>query len=231
MIKELYHFTIMNNNFETWMIVYCENIDRVKYYNRINKKIRTNLFPAIDSIKYYDKYADIAIGKNYCTLYYKNMCDSKPGKLGCNLSHQMLLEIIAKESTSDWNLILEDDVSIDYQQFVKEVDTILEKATENKSFFIQLYTHPKFYPMQTKKEEIYKNLYKMAFQWGTCAYFIHKSIIKDFIDCFPLRENIDIEYGKKIRDWNSLCWLNNGIETQGSLDNNDKASRLGSLIN
>ena len=63
------------------------------------------------------------------------MCDSKPGKLGCNLSHQMLLEMILRESTSDWNLILEDDVSLDYQRFFKEVDTIIEKASQRRPCF------------------------------------------------------------------------------------------------
>jgi len=213
------------------MIVFCENKKRVKSFNKINKKIRTQLFPAINSVNFYDKYSNMALGKGYCTMYYEKITRLKRGKLGCNLSHQKLLEFINKESCCDWNLILEDDVDINIDLFEKNVDSILSHANDNNARYIQLYTHPKFLQLQTKQKCICEDLYKMTFQWGTCAYFIHKDAIKDFIDNFPLNENIDIEYGKKISKWKSLCWINNGIQTIGSIDINDATSRLGSLIN
>ena len=63
----------MNINFETWMIVYCNHLDRVQYYNKINKQLTTNFFPAIDCINQYNTYADLALDKNYCTIFYKNI--------------------------------------------------------------------------------------------------------------------------------------------------------------
>tara|TARA_B100001287_G_scaffold253183_1_gene235668 strand:- start:9632 stop:10306 length:675 start_codon:yes stop_codon:yes gene_type:complete len=220
----------MKTEFETWMIVFCEDKNRVKYYNQINKQIRTNLFSAIDSIHYYDKWANLALSKDYCTIYYKKQCDSKKGKMGCNLSHQMLLETVLNESKSNWNLILEDDVSINVDKFLKDVNIILKTADDNNSLFIQLYTHPKFHQLQIKQTCLYENLYKMTFQWGTCGYFIHKKAINDFVKSYPLCENIDIEFGKKISRWKSLCWLNNGIVTEGAIDVNDNKSKLGSII-
>lgn len=220
----------METLFETWMIVYCNNLHRVEYYNKINKQMTTNFFPAIDCINRYDTYADLALDKNYCTIFYKKLCDSKTGKLGCNLSHQMLLEMIQNNSDKEWNLVLEDDVTIDVDFFMRDVNEILQCANSNDSLFIQLYTHPKFIPLQSNARKIHKDLYKMTFQWGTCAYLIHKKAITQFIQSFPLSDNIDLEFGKNIKKWNSLCWLHNGIKTEGAIDQNDTVSKLGSII-
>ena len=45
-------------NFEVWMIVYSPNKKRVHNFNKINKSIQTNYFPAIDSISHYKIYSD-----------------------------------------------------------------------------------------------------------------------------------------------------------------------------
>jgi GR25 family glycosyltransferase involved in LPS biosynthesis len=220
----------METLFETWMIVYCNNLQRVEYYNKINKQITTNFFPAIDCINQYNTYSDVALDKNYCTIFYKKLCDYKPGKLGCNLSHQMLLEMIQNNSDKEWNLVLEDDVTIDVDFFMRDVNEILQCANSNDSLFIQLYTHPKFISLQSNAQKFHKNLYKMSFQWGTCAYLIHKTAIKQFIQSFPLSDNIDIEFGKNIKKWKAMCWLHNGIKTDGALDHTDLSSKLGSII-
>ena len=47
---------------------------------------------------------------------------------------------------------------------------------------------------------------------------------------YPLSDNIDVEYNQMISKWKSLCWVNSGIDTLGSLDNKDNTSKLGSLI-
>jgi len=220
----------MVNNFETWMIVFCQNKERVKSFNKINKKMSINLFPAIDSVHYYNEYANLALDKSYCTQYYENNIKKIPGKLGCNISHQMLIEIMNNQREHEWCLVLEDDIEIDSDYFLKKANKILEEADKNSSLFIQLYSHPKYYELQTKQRRYYEDLYKMTFQWGTCAYFIHKKAMKDFIDYYPLNDNIDIAYGKKISKWKSLCWLNNGIKTIGSIDHTDTESIMGSII-
>jgi len=220
----------MENNFETWMIVFCQNKERVKSFNKANKLMKLNLFPAINTIHYYNEYANLALGKSYCTHYYEQIIRDVPGKLGCNLSHQMLIEMMYEQSQHDWCLVLEDDVEIDTEYFLKNVNKILEESDKKGALFIQLYSHPKFFDLQKKQKQVYDDLYKMTFQWGTCAYFIHKKAMKDFIDIYPLNENIDIEFGKKISKWKSLCWLNNGIKTIGSQDYSDKTSKLGSII-
>ena len=218
-------------NFEVWMIVYSPNKKRVHNFNKINKSIQTNYFPAIDSISHYKIYSDFAVHKNYCTKEYKDKYKNRPGKLGCNLSHQLLLDNINENSNTDWNLILEDDIDIDIDQFMKNVNRILKCADEKNCSYVQLYIHPKFLNIQTKqKEQVSDDLYEMCFQWGTVAYFINKKCIYDFTMEYPLSQNIDVEYNNMINRWNSLCWVNSGINTQGSIDNKDNTSKFGSLI-
>mgnify|MGYP001348109881 FL=1 len=218
-------------NFNVWMIVYSPNKKRVNNFNFINKSIHANYFPAIDSISHFKIYSDFAIHKNYCTASYRDKFKYRPGKLGCNLSHQLLLDTIYETSDTEWNLILEDDVHIDINVFMKDVQRVLQKANEKNCSYIQLYIHPKFIDIQTKqKEKVGENLYEMCFQWGTVAYFIKKQCIQEFTMQYPLSENIDVEYNNMIHKWNSLCWVNSGINTHGSVDNRDNNSRFGSLI-
>ena len=218
-------------NFNVWMIVYSPNKKRVNNFNFINKSIHANYFPAIDSISHFKIYSDFAIHKNYCTTSYRDKFKNRPGKLGCNLSHQLLLDTINETSDTEWNLILEDDVHIDIDIFMKDVQRVLQQANEKKCSYIQLYIHPKFIDIQTKqKEKVSENLYEMCFQWGTVAYFIKKQCIQEFIMQYPLSENIDVEYNNMIHKWNSLCWVNSGINTHGSVDNRDNNSKFGSLI-
>lgn len=216
-------------NFQTWMIVYTNDSDRVDVFNNINKKVTTNLFPAIDSVNEFDKYAAYGLQNDYVNEHFIAFSNEKKGKLGCNLSHQMLIEKIAKVSPYEWNLVLEDDVDID-ESFFEKTDFILDAATKNNSLFIQLYSHPKFHEAQQKEAKIVDDLYSMMFQWGTCGYFIHKKAIESFCSSFPLTENIDFAYGKKIRRWKSLCWLNNGLVTIGSKDGWDNKTKIGSII-
>jgi len=141
------------------------------------------------------------------------------------------LDTIHETSDTEWNLILEDDVHIDINVFMKDVQRVLQKANEKNCSYIQLYIHPKFIDIQTKqKEKVGENLYEMCFQWGTVAYFIKKQCIQEFTMQYPLSENIDVEYNNMIHKWNSLCWVNSGINTHGSVDNKDNNSKFGSLI-
>ena len=140
-------------NFNVWMIVYSPNKKRVNNFNFINKSIHANYFPAIDSISHFKIYSDFAIHKNYCTTSYRDKFKYRPGKLGCNLSHQLLLDTVYETSDTEWNLILEDDVHIDINIFMKDVQRVLQQANEKNCSYIQLYIHPKFIDIQTKQKE------------------------------------------------------------------------------
>ena len=215
--------------FTTWMIVYTPNAARVANYNHMNRYIRTNLFVAVDSVANFKKTSDFAIENNYSTPGYVNSIKTSPGKLGCNLSHQMLLEEIAKNSPTDWNLVLEDDTDIFTPMFLKDVDYVLQGAESCASKYIQLYTHPRFVEPQRKYNRIGDNLYNMMRQWGTCAYFIHKDAIPIIKSKYPFERNIDFIYSSLLNELRSLCWLSPCVRTLGAVDARDKSSTLGSI--
>tara|TARA_B110000971_G_scaffold198512_1_gene215172 strand:- start:839 stop:1504 length:666 start_codon:yes stop_codon:yes gene_type:complete len=214
------------------MIVYEKNIDRLNNYKKINKDIDCNKFSAIDTITYYDKYLKFSLDNNYTTINYINKYKHLPGKLGCNLSHQLLLENILQNSSTDWNLILEDDIKLNnYDEDI--IQEILKQANNNNSKYIQLYTNNKFLKEQKKQKKVFHNLYKMNPQWHTTAYFINKSGINILIKNYPIIKNIDIEFGILINELNSLCWINNIFLNLGSKDSKNKKSddnNFGSLI-
>jgi GR25 family glycosyltransferase involved in LPS biosynthesis len=218
-------------SFTSWMIVYTPDANRVANFNHINQSIRTNIFIAIDSVSNYTKYSEFSIEKNYNTPEYVKSIQNKPGKLGCNLSHQLLLQEIADKSTTDWNLVLEDDTAIYSELFLKDVDYILKGADSCKSKYIQLYTHPRFVDAQRKYNQIGDNLYNMQRQWGTCAYFIHKDAIPIITNIYPVDKNIDFVYSSLINELKSLCWLSPCVRTLGALDSHDKTSQFGSICN
>lgn len=202
----------IKNNFNVWMIVYSSDKNHVDNFNVINKDLHTNYFSCADTINNFKKYCDFGIHKNYITSQFKTINKRLPLKISNNLSHQFLLEKILDYSNTEWNLILEDNVEINTEKFMNHCLPILEEANKYGSSFIQLYIHPKFINLQTKgNKEIYDNLYEMTFQMGSCAYFIKKSAIEDFIQTYPLSNHIDIEYGNMIQKWKSLSWVNSGI--------------------
>ena len=218
-------------SFTSWMIVYTPDTNRVNNFNHISKSIHTNIFIAIDSVSDFKKYSEFSINKSYNTPEYVKSIQKNPGKLGCNLSHQLLLQEIAKNSTTDWNLVLEDDTAIFSPLFLKDVEYILQGANSCESKYIQLYTHPRFVDAQRKYNQIGDNLYNMKRQWGTCAYFIHKDAIPIITNTYPLERNIDFVYSSLINELQSLCWLSPCVRTLGALDSDDKTSQFSSICN
>lgn len=218
-------------SFTSWMIVYTPDANRVNNFNHINQSIRTNLFVAIDTVSNFKKYSEFSINKSYNTPEYVKSIQKNPGKLGCNLSHQLLLQEIAKNSTTDWNLVLEDDTAIFSPLFLKDVEYILQGANSCESKYIQLYTHPRFEKAQRQYNQIGDNLYNMKRQWGTCAYFIHKDAIPIITNIYPLERNIDFIYSSLINELRSLCWLSDYVKTLGALDSFDKNSQFKSIYN
>lgn len=221
----------MTEQFTTWMIVYTLCDKRVANYVELNTSLPTNKFDAIDTIHHFEKWEDFAISEKYNTCEYIESIRKIPGKLGCNLSHQLLLDKINDISSTDWNLVIEDDTIINnIPLFLKEVESILISANNAEAKFIQLYTHPNVITRQQTRLKIVDNLYKMTYQWGTCAYFIHKDAIPKMREIYPLQKNIDFVYSFMISKLKSVCWLNPYIKTIGSIDSHDTKSSLGSII-
>lgn len=216
-------------NFNTYMIVFEKDIKRLDNYTKISKKINCTKFSAINSVDYFEKYTKIALDKNYTSQKYINEIKSLPGKLGCNLSHQMLLEDILENSNTDWNLILEDDISLNNFN-LEEIGHILNQANLNKSNYIQLVTNRKFLDKQKKEKEIYKNLFPMVEQWHTTAYFINKNGIQILKNRYPINKNIDFQFNYLIKDLNSVCWINNIFSNEGDANGSDNKSEFGSII-
>ena len=215
--------------FNTYMIVYEKDKKRLDNYTKINEKINCTKFSAINSVDYFEKYTKIALEKNYTSMVYINEIKSLPGKLGCNLSHQMLTENILENSSTDWNLILEDDISLNNFN-VNEIDNILTQANLNKSNYIQLVTNNRFLDKQKNKKEICKNLFPMVSQWHTTAYFINKTGINILKKCYPITKNIDLQFNYLIKDLNSICWINNIFSNEGDGSSTDNETRFGSII-
>ena len=222
-----------NIPFTVWMIVYTPSEIRDANYNHLNKIHPINKFVAIDSVSNFQKYSDLAIEKGYNTPGYMNSIRRHhPGKLGCNLSHQLLVDEISEKSLTEWNLVLEDDTLIHIPMLLKEVQPMLHAATKNGSKYIQLYTHPKFITEQRNREKVGENLYDMLYQWGTCAYFIHKDAIPKMKEAYPMNVHVDHFYSSLISPLKSLCWLTPYVKTLGELGGGSryKTQNIGSII-
>jgi SAM-dependent MidA family methyltransferase len=86
----------------------------IKQFKKINNTI-------------YEKYVKFALENNYTDQAFINNVKHAKGRLGCNLSHQLLLKEILINSSTEWNLILEDDVVLkDYD--VEKINHIIKKV-------------------------------------------------------------------------------------------------------
>lgn len=213
---------------KTWMIVFTLNKKRLDNYNKIKKITNCELFEAIDTINNYPIYKNLALNMKLTTQPYLDKYRHLPGKLGCNMSHQLLLLTIAKRNTK-WNLVLEDDVSINNFN-INKINNVIQMAEKNNSHYVQLVTHHQYINRQKRSKYIGNNLYKMIPQYHTTAYLIDNIGAKKVIDRFPINKNIDLAYGEYIRDLNSLCWINDIFVNSGSKDAVELKSEFGSLI-
>ena len=215
------------SSYNSYMIVYEKDQKRADNFIKINEITNCQKFSAIDTINEYEKYVKFALENNYTNQAFINNTSHLKGKLGCNLSHQLLLKEILKNSSTDWNLILEDDVVLkDYD--VEKLNHIIKKADENESHYIHLHSHTSFKEIQKKRKQIDDNLYELIPQWGTVSYLINKTGIKMILEK-PLCGVID-ETITRIKELNGLCFLNNIFKTGGSTDPRDKTSAFGSLL-
>ena len=116
-------------HYNSHMIVYEKDKNRRDNYIKIQKITNCRKFSAIDTINEYEKYVKFALENNYTDQTFINKFSNIKGKLGCNLSHQLLLKEILINSSTEWNLILEDDVVLkDYN--VEKLKHLIKKQTK-----------------------------------------------------------------------------------------------------
>lgn len=230
--------------YKTFMIVFSKNEDRLNNYKRLNEKFNNqiNYFEAIDCVNSYQEWKEYALQNNYSTQEYidKEVEPISRGKLGCNLSHQLLFRQIIEEyddTKPKWYLILEDDVDIKTKDF-DDVNNYLEKLINNiellssNTNYVQLCIYDEFFCNQTKTEKVFENTHKKIFQYGTCAYLININAIK-YIDYIkPLNLNIDYVYNSFDKEFNSLASFNRFFKSLGTENSTDKRNnrKLGSII-
>ena len=216
------------------MILYSKSTERTQIFNNIQSTTQPRLykFEAIDTINNWDYWKNYAINNNLTTNTYINKIRDIYGKLGCNLSHQMLIKhIYENDDDIKWLMIMEDDIElINYS--ADEVDKLIDKAEELNSHYIQLFINKNHKIHQSRAEQIDENLklYKMIPQWGTVCYLIDRVGMKAVIDNFPVSTNMDYLYNNLITELNSLCYLGDTFGTCGTMDSQDDTAPLGSLI-
>lgn len=250
-------------SYKSFMIVYQKSQIREENFEKIKWKFKNNLekFKAIDCINEYPKWKQFALKNTYCsTEYIQNEVEKvSTGKLGCNLSHQILLENILQKyqknintsdintsdintnNSVDWFLILEDDVGIkgDYQQ----INSFLENLVKNlenfnkardiskKTRYVQLCIYNQFYANQVKTPKLFGDTFVKIPQFGTCAYLIHIDAIKFLCNMRPWTQNIDFIYNSLDRQFNSVATFNPYFYCQGTTHANDNSNQnYGSII-
>lgn len=251
------------DNFDTYMIVYSKDNKRKRNYDNVNKifKKKIKYFEAIDTINNFDMWKHFAIDRGYTTNNYieKEVIPNGKGKLGCNLSHHILLEQIYKkynllhrkrkeeknknnnnDKINDWFLILEDDLGIkgnfNQSEFINDIiNKINLECSEAK--YVQLCIYPQFIIHQTKTDYLFPitgngggDAFKKINQYGTCAYLIHIDGIKQLLSLKPWELNIDFLFNSMDQKLNSIAVLNNIFYCKGSCDSQDKNNEMGSLI-
>ena len=238
----------------TYMIVYSKNKPRLKNYNGINTIFNNQIikFEAINTIDEFEHWKEFAIKNGYTTPHYINhqVLKEGKGKLGCNLSHQLLLqkiyqkykEHIASNNSLEksinipkWYLILEDDVGIkkqNYQEINSYLNNLIAQLNDKSpnSKFVQLCIYDNFIAPQFSAPKIFDMTYKKIPQYGTCAYFIHIDAIEFIVKNKCISVNMDFFYNSIDKYLNSLASFNPYFYCKGSNDSNDSRKELGSLI-
>ena len=192
------------------MIVFTGSLARLRNFETQKKVLKTlEFFPACNTINNFDYYSNFSLNRSYTNQKYLNAEETRNwlGKLGCNVSHQMMYDSFLK-TNADWCLVTEDDCVIkNYCE--NKINQVLEICKQNNSNFVQLYTNPGFRKLQEKEKKVGNGIYNMIPQWHTIAYMISRKGIEILKKNYPMDENIDKFLSSQIKNLNSLCWINN----------------------
>jgi len=223
------------------MIVFRENKNRNENYIVCNRILENNInfFPAIDTINEFEKYTIISSKKNLqSNNYILNNSFKTKGKLGCNLSHQFLLQEIEDKykysQSPEWYIVLEDDLLLEgtnkeIQKYLKKLIININNYSPNTKY-VQLCIYDAFYCKQVKTKEVFSNTYQKINQYGTCAYMIHIDAVKKMNNLKPWNNNIDFIYNSLDKEFSSLASFNPYFKCQGQEDCFGSKNKLGSLI-
>lgn len=222
------------HKFTRYMIVYSKSEERLKLYENTAWQAPPRIFKfeAIDTINHWNHWCNYALNNNLTTKEYINKIGGIYGKLGCNLSHQLLIKNIYENTPNiKWLMVMEDDIQLN-NYTPQLVDKLIEKAEAHNSHYIQLFVNKNHKIHQSRAEIIDEGLklYKMIPQWGTVCYLIDRVGMKAVIDRFPVSTNMDYQYNELINELNSFCYLGNTFNTCGTMDSQDNTAPLGSLI-
>jgi GR25 family glycosyltransferase involved in LPS biosynthesis len=217
--------------FKKIMITYKKCNVRLNNYNNTKKTIKDlEFFPAYDSINFFSackienqKY------KLCCDKYVEDSELKLKGKLGCNMSHLSILKNFVTDISSEWLLVLEDDVTINnYNDNM--IKLLIEKAQLYESNFVKLYVNPRFIQDQIMSNRKEANIYEMVSQWHANVYLINKAGANYIISKTPIDDHIDLFYSKNIKELNALVFINNIFQNNGTMNSYDKTSDYGSVI-
>lgn len=211
--------------FKKIMITYKKSDIRMNNYNNLKKKIKDlECFSAYDSINFYTACKIENKKYNLCSEKYVEDCELKlKGKLGCNMSHLLILKNFINENKYDWLLVLEDDISINkYNDNI--IKLLIEKVQTYNSNFIKLYVNPKLIHKQILTDRKEANIYQMINQLDANAYLINKAGAEYIISKTPIDIDIDLFYSTNIKELNALTFINNIFINLGTLED------FGSLI-
>ena len=216
------------------MILYSKSKERVEIFNKVKNNNIPELakFEAIDTINNWNYWCNYSIKNNFATKKYITKIGGIYGKLGCNLSHQMLIQYVYNNLNNiEWLMIMEDDIKLDaYSNDL--VNNIVDEANKQTSHYVQLFVNKNHKIYQSRATLVNENLklYQMTPQWGTVCYLIDRVGMKAVIDGFPIDTNMDLFFNSMISQLKSLCYLGNTFDTCGTMDSQDNSAPLGSLI-
>ena len=141
---------------KAYMIVFTGSLARLRNFETQKKVLKTlEFFPACNTINNFDYYSNFSLNRSYTNEKYLNAEETRNwlGKLGCNVSHQMMYDSFLK-TDADWCLVTEDDCVIkNYCE--NKINQVLEICKQNNSNFVQLYTNPGFRKLQEKNTDFF----------------------------------------------------------------------------
>jgi len=222
---KIFKWKVTEYLFDIAMIVYMPSIERLQNYKEINEKLgnKVNLFKAVDGKNQFNFWRDYGLKNDFFTKRYLKRIE-RPSKIGCNLSHQILLKEFINNSNKNWLLVLEDDIN--FEENLIKLNKICIEANSISSKFIQLVVYEKFREKQTSFKPLKDNLKPMIKQWGTPAYLIHKSIVNKIK---TVDVNIDLYYSSNINQFNATFY-DSKIYCEGSQSAYDNNKKFGSII-
>ena len=223
------------------MITFTGDEKRLENYHTTKKELSDLvMFDAINAVEHYDRYKKQALEENICTEAYiteletkKNAARGKYGKLGCNMSHMLLLREIVKQYQEEdlWFLILEDDIMV-REGFCDFIRNLIEDLNGVDTDYVRLYSDPRVASRQfSEKLKIKHNIYRMVKQWYTLAQLISVKGAKKILSKLPMSTpGYDFFVSTHSNYLNATTVKTGLIENLGAKHSSDEKSKLGSLI-